>query len=170
MDELVTFDGASAHRRTTQIPAGEGLLVTDTLAAPGTFVLAHHLARALRDGRPAVLLSFNQPQSHYAQILQKAVRRALGATLIAQGVTLANERAFAFIDGLRMLAEHEDPLDLAYAAIDEKLGSFGGRSPLLLLDDVTAPLWAGGELDRVFDFYRALRTLCVDVRSASSLR
>ena len=79
MDELVTFDGASAHRRTTQIPAGEGLLVTDTLAAPGTFVLSHHLARALRDGRPAVLLSFNQPRSHYAQILQKAVRRAIRA-------------------------------------------------------------------------------------------
>ena len=69
-----------------------------------------------------------------------------------------------------MLAEHEDPLDLAYAAIDEKLGSFGGRSPLLLLDDVTAPLWAGGDLGRVFDFYRALRTLCVDVRRTLVLR
>lgn len=76
MDELVTFDGPSAHRRTTQIPAGEGVIVTDTLLASGTFVLSHHLARALRDGRPAVLLSFVQPRSHYAQILQKAVRWA----------------------------------------------------------------------------------------------
>ena len=65
-----------------------------------------------------------------------------------------------------MLAEHEDPLDLAYAAVDEKLASFGERSPLILLDDVTAPLWAGGDPNCVFDFYRALRTLCLDVRVA----
>lgn len=86
------------------------------------------------------------------------------ARLTAQGVSLASERAFAFIDGLRLLAEHDDPLDQAYAAVDEKLASFGERSPLILLDDVTAPLWAGGDVNRVFDFYRAIRTLCLDVR------
>lgn len=72
LNQVLAFqDGPGAS-----LPPGLSLLITDTLASPGTFLLTHFLARGLKEGRNCVLLSFRDVVAHYEGILKKNVRGA----------------------------------------------------------------------------------------------
>lgn len=64
---------APAVVRTSALPRDFGVLVTDTLESPATFLLTYFIGRAVRDGRRTVVVGVAQGLEHYTGILRKNV-------------------------------------------------------------------------------------------------
>ena len=56
-------------------PAGFHIIITDTLAADGSFLLHHFIANQLKAEQPLVLVGLTQIVNHYVLIARKLVRR-----------------------------------------------------------------------------------------------
>lgn len=78
MKELpLSFEvGGDGHARTASLPPELSLLVLDNLASPGTFLLVHFIAQALKTHpkRPVVLVGLAEGESAWDGLLRKQVR------------------------------------------------------------------------------------------------
>ncbi|SCV69771.1 BQ2448_1165 [Microbotryum intermedium] len=144
-DDFLTFLNPSGVR-TSALPIEFCILITDTLQSPGLFIETHLIHRALRDQRSVLLLGLSQGLNHYSSILRK------------NGIQLNNEQRqgrFAFVDGGR----HDNNnlveiLDATREAIQRL-----GPTPLVLVDELSCPLWAGNSSGQVSTWFMALRAL-----------
>lgn len=177
LSQVLAFqDGPGAS-----LPPGLSVLITDTLASPGTFLLTHFLARGLKEGRNCVLLSFRDVVAHYEGILKKNVRRHFHAVLgqaqcwlclqSVQLSTFTRTGQFRFVDGLSALTQGSTSWQDILQQIKAALDSFDSSTqpPLVIIDDITALLWTGQSSVRdVIKLSSSLRVLSRDVSTLPS--
>ncbi|KAI5481180.1 UPF0405 domain protein [Pseudohyphozyma bogoriensis] len=147
-DDFLTFLAPSGIR-SSALPAGLFLLITDALEAPGTFLLSHFVAKAVRDGRRTVFLGLSQSFDHYSAILKKT------------GVQLATARdkgVFTYIDAP---PTSHDTLRLLSDALIPALE--GAEQPLVVIDDVSSLQWSGQSVQDVARFVAGLRAVISNV-------
>ncbi|KDE06751.1 hypothetical protein MVLG_02947 [Microbotryum lychnidis-dioicae p1A1 Lamole] len=152
-DDILTFLDPSGAR-TSSLPFDFCILITDTLQSPGLFLETHFIHRALREQRPVLLLGLSQGLSHYSSILRK------------NGVQLQNEQRlnrFAFVDGARH-ANHNDLVKLLDAT--REMIQILGPHPLVLVDDLSCPLWLGNSSSNVATWFMALRAVVAEAQGS----
>lgn len=161
-DDFLTF-ALGQGVRTAALPADFSLLITDTLESPGTFLLTHFISRALRQPRKTLLVGFSHTFEHYSAILKKSVgcSASLGAVAglkpALQGIQLANERTFTFVDA----NDVGNTLLELYLSIEVALSAMEGA--LVVLDDLSSLLWAGHPAREVAQLFANVRALVSQV-------
>eukprot|EP00873_Tetraselmis_striata_P037541 jgi/Tetstr1/457805/TSEL_044350.t1 len=142
-----------------EVCASGSVLVLDSLAAPGGFVLPLLLKHALRQGDQVVLVAAEQTWSHYRQVMRK-----LGVDLEASR-TAGQLRFISVLSGYAEWSASEDLLRALYGSMGSSICAAAEAAPqgqlTLLVDDLTAlyTLAAGSpsaETERILPSARGL--------------
>ncbi|GAA6002903.1 hypothetical protein JCM10207_001889 [Rhodosporidiobolus poonsookiae] len=180
--DLLTFSLVSpaspspSSSRSPLPPPGTSLVLTDTLASPAQFALAHYIQRALRpalgapsghgkgkarEARRMVLVGVREREEFWAAVLKK------------NGIQLPAESAagrFTFVDA----SSPSVPLSSLYASLCDVVrpSSLSGDSDdetggaLVLIDDLNALMWRGEPAREVARWWKAVRA-AVDATHSS---
>ncbi|CDZ98269.1 Uncharacterised protein family UPF0405 [Phaffia rhodozyma] len=151
-----TSSSISSSARSPLPPAATTVLLSDTISAPADFVLLHFVATQLKATKSVLLVGCGEGVDHY-----KAISKKIGISL--------DQPNFKFHDALSAQSQSSAPSDLrnlfdsiiSLVERQQKENSSPSDGPesevMVVLDDLSALLWMGAELETVGRFVRALQ-------------
>lgn len=141
----LSFAVDSNKRTHLDIPNGTSLLVIDNISAPGVFLTLNFVSKALKNGRPVILVNFTDSETNWDSLLQK------------QGVLPASvkKRLYKYVSGLPIIQDDHETgsklrvrlCELIEREVVGMLESDMMLPPLLVIDDLTTLLWLGESVD-----------------------